>query len=36
MDIACDAIIMYAGRHAEELGNLAAVEKDESRGRANF
>ncbi len=31
MDIACDAIIMYAGRHADELGNLAAVEKDKGR-----
>ena len=31
MDIACDAIIMYAGRHAEELEKLAADEKDEKR-----
>jgi formate C-acetyltransferase len=31
MDIACDAIIMYAERHAEELENLANVEKDEKR-----
>ncbi|HBC80260.1 MAG TPA: formate C-acetyltransferase/glycerol dehydratase family glycyl radical enzyme, partial [Bacteroidales bacterium] len=31
MDIACDAIIMYAGRHADELENLAAVEKNEVR-----
>jgi pyruvate formate-lyase/glycerol dehydratase family glycyl radical enzyme len=31
MDIACDAIIMYAGRYAEELGNLAAIEKVERR-----
>ena len=31
MDIACDAIIMYAGRHAEELERLAADEKDEKR-----
>jgi trans-4-hydroxy-L-proline dehydratase len=31
MDIACDAIIMYAGRNADELENLAAVEKDEVR-----
>jgi formate C-acetyltransferase len=31
MDIACDAIIMYAGRHAEQLENLAAVEKDFKR-----
>lgn len=31
MDIACDAIIMYAGRHAEKLEALAAEEKDEVR-----
>ena len=31
MDIACDSIIMYAGRHAEEIEKLAAVEKDEKR-----
>jgi trans-4-hydroxy-L-proline dehydratase len=31
MDIACDAIIMYAGRNAEELENIAALEKDEKR-----
>lgn len=31
MDIACDAIIMYAGRHAEKLDEMAAVEKDEQR-----
>lgn len=31
MDIACDAIIMYAGRHAEKLEALAAEEKDEAR-----
>jgi len=31
MDIACDAIIMYAGRHADELENLAGVEKNEVR-----
>jgi trans-4-hydroxy-L-proline dehydratase len=31
MDIACDAIIMYAGRHAEELEKLAADENDEKR-----
>ena len=31
MDISCDAIIMYAGRHADELGKLAADEKDEGR-----
>ncbi len=31
MDIACDAIIMYAGRHAEKLEALAAEEKDEER-----
>jgi len=33
MDIACDAIIMYAGRHAEALDALAAGEKDENRRR---
>jgi trans-4-hydroxy-L-proline dehydratase len=31
MDIACDAIIMYAGRHADELEKMAAVEKDGNR-----
>jgi formate C-acetyltransferase len=31
MDIACDAIIMYAERHSVELGKLAAVEKNEKR-----
>jgi len=31
MDIACDAIIMYAERHSAELENLAAVEKDVKR-----
>jgi pyruvate formate-lyase/glycerol dehydratase family glycyl radical enzyme len=31
MDIACDAIIMYAGRHADELDKLAAIEKNETR-----
>ncbi len=31
MDIACDAIIMYAGRHADALDTLAAVEQDEKR-----
>lgn len=31
MDIACDAIIMYAGRHAEKLEQLAADEQDEDR-----
>ncbi len=31
MDIACDAIIMYAGRHAEALDALAAGEQDEKR-----
>ncbi|MFO7851895.1 MAG: pyruvate formate lyase family protein, partial [Bacteroidales bacterium] len=31
MDIACDAIIMYAGRNADELGKLAARTKDEAR-----
>lgn len=31
MDIACDAIIMYAGRHAEKLDVMAAEEKDEQR-----
>lgn len=31
MDIACDAIIMYAGRHADELDRLAAAETDPKR-----
>lgn len=31
MDIACDAIIMYAGRHAARLDELAAAEKDAVR-----
>ncbi|HOW09355.1 MAG TPA: glycyl radical protein [Bacteroidales bacterium] len=31
MDIACDAIIMYAGRHAEELERMASSEKDGKR-----
>jgi pyruvate formate-lyase/glycerol dehydratase family glycyl radical enzyme len=31
MDIACDAIIMYAGRNAEALEKIAEKEKDESR-----
>lgn len=31
MDIACDAIIMYAGRNADELEKMAAIEKDEIR-----
>ena len=31
MEIACDAIIMYAGRHADALEALAAEEKDEVR-----
>lgn len=31
MDIACDAIIMYAGRHAEKLESMAAEEKDTDR-----
>ena len=31
MDIACDAIIMYAGRHADELERLAGSEKDSTR-----
>jgi formate C-acetyltransferase len=29
MEIACDAIIMYAGRHAEKLESMAGEEKDE-------
>ena len=33
MDIACDAIIMYAGRHADELEKMAVTEKDENRRR---
>ena len=28
MDIACDAIIMYAGRHAEKLEEMAEAEKE--------
>ncbi len=31
MNIACDAIIMYAGRHADELERLAGSEKDSRR-----
>lgn len=31
MDIACDAIIMYAGRHAEALEKLASEEKEAAR-----
>jgi formate C-acetyltransferase len=31
MKIACDAIIMYAGRHSDELERMAAVEKNEKR-----
>ncbi|MEE4215534.1 MAG: trans-4-hydroxy-L-proline dehydratase [Bacteroidales bacterium] len=31
MDIACDAIIMYAGRNADELERMAAESKDEAR-----
>ncbi len=31
MEIACDAIIMYANRHAEELERLASSEKDNVR-----
>ncbi len=31
MDIACDAIMMYAGRHADALETMAAGEKDEKR-----
>ena len=35
MDIACDAIIMYADRHADELEKMAAKRK-ESSGRMNW
>ena len=31
MDIACDAIIMYAGRHAGRLEEMASEEKDATR-----
>jgi formate C-acetyltransferase len=31
MEIACDAIIMYANRHAEELERLASSETDDKR-----
>jgi formate C-acetyltransferase len=31
MDIACDAIIMYAVRHAEKLESMASEEKDPAR-----
>lgn len=31
MDIACDAIIMYAGRHADKLEELASGENDGTR-----
>lgn len=33
MEIACDAIIMYAGRYADALEALAAAEKDDGRRR---
>ncbi len=33
MDIACDAIIMYAERHAEALEKMSETEKDENRRR---
>ncbi len=33
MNIACDAIIMYANRHASELERLAEKEKDSNRKR---
>jgi formate C-acetyltransferase len=33
MDIACDAIIMYGERHAEELERMAKTEKNENRRR---
>ena len=33
MYIACDAIIMYAGRHADELEKMAALEKDDTRSQ---
>jgi trans-4-hydroxy-L-proline dehydratase len=31
MDIACDAIIMYANRHADELEKIASFEKNQAR-----
>ncbi len=31
MEIACEAIIMFAGRHADELAKLAGKEKDPAR-----
>lgn len=31
MEVACDAIIMYAGRYADELDRLAGNEKDDRR-----
>jgi trans-4-hydroxy-L-proline dehydratase len=31
MEIACDAIIMYAGRHADELDKISDLEKDKVR-----
>ncbi len=31
MDIVCDAIIMYAGRHADKLEEIAKTETDEKR-----
>jgi trans-4-hydroxy-L-proline dehydratase len=33
MEIACDAIIMYAARYADELERMASEERDESRRR---
>ena len=35
MDIACDAIIMYANRHADELGRLALMELDTDQSKVN-
>ncbi len=36
MDIACDAIIMYANRHADEIGRIAMTEKDPVRREELF
>ena len=35
MDIACDAIIMYANRHADELERLSAIWKLMRKGKTN-
>ena len=36
MDVTCDAIIMYANRHADELIKLSLTEKDDERKKELF